>query len=105
MVLLLATLFVVLMLVFGTALVFARPENIERPFMVGAITTSASLVSCGLMWVEWHRGTPGSAGVEIAFALLPLFAFFVGRAIDYTMGPRRESVDERQATLGAELAD
>ena len=105
MTLLLATLFVVLVAVFGMFLTYARPENIERPFMVGALTTATSLVAGWLLWLQWHQGDPNRAGSAVAFALFAVSGFAIGRAIDVAMGPRTMSADERQATLGAELAD
>ena len=105
MTLLLATLFVVLVAVFGLFLSFARPENIERPFMVGFLTTMTSLVAGWLLWLQWRQGDTEGGGSAIAFALFAVSGFAVGRAIDAVMGPRTVSADERQATLGAELAD
>ena len=104
MTLLLCTLFVALVGTFGVFLTFARPENIERPFMVGAITTATSLLAGWLLWLQWQSFTP-SAGSAIAFALLAVAGFGIGRAIDVTLGARRLTADERQATLGADLAD
>lgn len=104
MVLFLSTLFVVLVGVFGLFLTFSRPENIERPFMVGALTTVTSLFAGWLLWLQWQSFTR-STGSEVAFALLAVAGFGFGRAIDAAMGPRRMSADERQATLGADLAD
>lgn len=105
MTLLLASLFVALVAVFGMFLAYARPENIERPLMVGALTTLTAVVSGWLLWLEWHQGAPNGSGTTIAFALFAVAGFALGRAVDAIMGPRRETADERQATLGAELAD
>ncbi len=104
MVLFLCTLFVVLAGVFGMFLAFARPENIERPFMVGVMTTVTSYLAGWLLWLQWHSNAP-SAGSAVAFALLAVAGFGIGRAVDVAMGPRRLTADERQATLGADLAD
>ncbi len=105
MTLLLATIFVVLVGTFGTFLAFARPENIERPYMVGLLTTITSMVAGWLLWIEWRQGTPDHHGIAVAYAAFALFGFALGRGIDLVMGPRRGSADERQATLGADLAD
>ncbi len=86
-------------------LTFARPENIERPFMVGAFTTATACVAGWLLWLEWHTGTPGSSGSAIAFSLFAVSGFALGRAIDTIMGPRTRAADDRQSTLGADLAD
>ena len=85
-------------------LAFARPENIERPFMVGAMTTASSFLAGWLIWLQWHSYTR-SAGSEVAFAFLAVAGFGLGRALDVAMGPRPLSADERQGTLGADLAD
>lgn len=106
MTLLLATLFVAVVTMFGVFLAFARPENIERPFMVSLFTLATALVSGWLLWLEWQ--TPGGAnhsGSAVAFALFSVSGFALGRAVDTIMGPLTHSADERQATLGAELAD
>ena len=105
MTLLLCTLFVVLVGTSGLFLAYARPENIERPLMVGILTTATSLAAGWLLWLEWHQGDPNRAGSPILYALLAVAGFGLGRAIDAIMGPRRLSADERQATLGAELSD
>ena len=105
MALLFATIFVSLAVVFGLFLMFARPENIERPFMVGGLTTATSLISGWLLWLQWQEGDTTRSGSAIAFALFAMAGFAIGRAIDVAMGPRTMTADERQATLGAELAD
>lgn len=105
MTLLLATLFVALVVTFGVFLSFARPENIERPFMVGLMTTVTGLIAGWLLWLEWQQGGGARSGSSIAYALFAASGFALGRAIDMIMGPRTLSADERQATLGAELAD
>lgn len=105
MTLLLCELFVTLVGVFGMFLAFARPENIERPLMVGALTTATALLSGWLLWLETQHGNPNHQGIAVAYALFALTGFALGRAIDVVMGPRRASADERQATLGADLAD
>jgi len=106
MTLLLATLFVALVTMFGVLLMFARTENIERPFMVGLFTTGTALLAGWLLWLEWQQAaTTSSSGTAIAFALFSVSGFALGRAVDVIMGPRTHSAEERQATLGAELAD
>lgn len=106
MTLLLATLFVALVAMFGLFLMFARAENIERPFMVGGLTVATAAISSWLLWLEWQTGVPGGhAGSAVAFALFSASGFALGRAIDAIMGAKVHSADERQATLGAELAD
>lgn len=90
---------------FGLFLAFARAENIERPLMVGMLTTSTALLSGWLLWLEARHGDPAHQGIAVAYALFALSGFALGRAIDVIIGPRRETADERQATLGAELAD
>lgn len=104
MTLILVTLFVVTVGTFGIFLAFARPENIERPLLVGALTTLTALISGWLVWLEWHQGAdrPGSA---IAFGLFAVSGFALGRALDTILGPRTVSADDRQATLGADLSD
>ena len=104
MVLLLATIFVGLVVTFGVFLTYARPENIERPFMVGALTTLTGMIAAWLLWQEWHGGT-GSAGRAATFALIAVSGFALGRGIDVAMGARPINEDDRQATQGAELAD
>jgi hypothetical protein len=106
MTLFLATLFVALVAMFGVLLMFARPENIERPFMVGGFTVATAGISSWLMWLEWQSsGAANHGGTAVAFALFAASGFALGRAIDQIMGPMAHSADERQATLGAELAD
>lgn len=104
MTLILASLFVILVAFFGICLTFARPENIERPFMVGAMTFATAAIASWLMWLQWRTGG-GSAGLAVAIALFAVSGFGVGRALDMILGPGRSDADDRQATLGAELAD
>ena len=105
MILLLASIFVAMVVIFGVFLSFARPENIERPFLVGVLTTVTSLAAAGLLWTEWQQGGAGHAGTAVAYSLFAASGFALGRAVDTILGPRTMSADERQATLGAELAD
>ena len=105
MVLFFGTLFVILVAVFGMFLTFARPENMERPFLVGALTTLTSLLAGWPLWLQWHRFDHGGAGFTVLCCLLAASGFGFGRAIDFAMGARRETADELQATLGADLSD
>ncbi len=106
MTLLLASIFVAIVVTFGVFLTFARPENIERPFMVGALTTTTGMIAGWLLWLEWHQATPDShPGSAVAFALFAASGFALGRAIDTILGARAHSAEESQATLGADLAD
>ena len=105
MILLLAALFVTLVTTFGVFLAFANPANIERPFMVAVMTTFTGLLAGWLLWLEWHQGVPGKTGTAVAFSLLAISGFVLGRAVDRAMGPRIRPADERQSTLGADLAD
>ena len=104
MVLFLCTGFVILAVTFGLFLMFANPENIERPFMVGAFTTTTSLLAGWLLWLQWHSFSR-SAGIAALSALLAMSGFGLGRMLDVAMGARRLTADERQATLGADLSD
>ena len=104
MVLFLCTGFIILCGVFGVFLTFARPENIERPFMVGVLTTVTSALGGWIVWLQWKSFSP-STGLEIAACLLAVAGFAIGRAVDLAMGAGRLDADERQATLGADLSD
>lgn len=97
--------FVLLAAVFGMFLLYARPENIERPILVGSLTSLTAFVAGWLLWLQSHQGNPDKAGSAVLFALIPVAGFALGRGIDAIMGPRRATADERQATLGAELSD
>lgn len=103
--LLLATIFVALVATFGAFLMFARPENIERPFMVGVLTLATSLVALWMIFDDWQRGPTIGMGSAISRSLLALLGFGVGRVFDMILGPRMSRTQDREATIGADLAD
>ena len=105
MTLILCSGFVLLAAVFGMFLLYARPENIERPILVGTLTSLSAFVAGWLLWLQSHQGNPDKTGSAVLFALIPIAGFALGKGIDTIMGPRRQTADERQATLGADLSD
>jgi len=87
----------------GLCVLFARSENIERPFVVAAMTVSGSLLAVILMDHFSHVGRFG-LGDLLMVCVVAASGFFFGRLLDRLMGPRQlEFVDVEM--VGTDLAD
>jgi len=88
----------------GLGVLFARAENIERPWLVGLCTLGGSAISAVLLWNASRMGAKASDGIAWTCIFLSIFGFFLGRLCDRLAGPR-DIVRHDDATLGADLAD
>lgn len=101
----LACLFVALVLLFGLFSLFTRATNIERNVVVGGLTILTSLVAAAFLVIDYRSGHRSGVGALVSACLVALMGYFVGRAIDWLLGPVAVSDESRQGTLGADLAD
>lgn len=89
---------------FGLGLLFVRAARIERSLLVGLMTIATALIA-GFVLSSMNAATFG-AGDMVSLLLVAFLGFGVGWAYDALMGPLPlSSRDEREATLGSDLAD
>jgi hypothetical protein len=95
----------VVFIVFGIGLMFANPENIERPAIVGGFTCAGGLLAGALMLRTQSVGGPFNWWQIFGFMIVALACFAWGRLIDYVLGPAPVDREADEETLGAHLSD
>ncbi len=101
----LTAIFVSLVVLFGFFCLFVNAENVERNILVGGLTLLTAVIAAGLLVVDANRHHPeGTAGL-VSICALSLLGYGVGRVIDRILGPTDHTVDSKEGTLGADLAD
>jgi hypothetical protein len=102
----LASIMVAVMILFGLGVLFVRAAKIERNLMVGLFTIGTSLIAAFILRSQIGHTDLFTPGQMWSVMLLSVFGFAVGLVYDRIAGPRpMPSRDEREATLGADLAD
>jgi hypothetical protein len=88
----------------GLFVLFARSENIERPFVVGALTMSSSLIAMimldHLRRIDYRFHFTDLLGVCVVASL----GFLIGRILDRLLGPKMGLLGSGEGP-DADLAD
>ncbi len=98
--------FVGAMVVFGLGILFVRAARMERNILVGSLTLLTTLIAGFVLKSYSASSSQFTASQMISMMMLCLVGFGVGWLFDRIAGPKTlASSDEREATLGSELAD
>jgi hypothetical protein len=93
-------------ILFGLGLLFVRASRIERNVLVGACTLATSLLGAFILGSQSGYTGEFTLGQALSIGCLSILGFGVGWLYDRLAGPKSmASKDDREATLGAELAD
>jgi hypothetical protein len=102
----LASIVVAVMLLFGLGILFVRAAKIERNILVGFCTLGTTLIAGFILRSNIGHTDSFTSGQMWSVLLLSVLGFAVGMIFDRIAGPRQlPNRDEREATLGADLAD
>lgn len=103
--LVLCSIWVGCVVVFGLAVMFARAEYFERPLLVGGMTLLTAIVALALLYNEYRLGLRTTTAAFVSIGVLAAFGYGIGRILDLLLGPQTHPLEETEPTLGADLAD
>jgi len=94
------------MVLFGLGLLFVRAAWIERDTLVASLTLITTLIACVVLYSNAPRSNQFTSSQMVSLMMLSVLGFGIGWLYDRLIGPKPLAPrDDREATLGAELAD